>query len=102
MYNPNKISIAERTNRGIFIFKPINDAREVTSMGPKNHANGMLKNSATIALGTDMAITRTNCFENICLKFSLLKGIAWLFCINYDFRFYRHRKNFILYYLWYL
>ena len=94
----NKISIEERTNLGIFVFKPINEARDVMSIGPKNQANGILKNSATIALGTEIIITKANSLENIALKFSLLKGIAWLFCIIHDFRFSRNRTNYIFSY----
>jgi hypothetical protein len=95
------MSIEESTNLGISIFNPMREAHEVTSIGPKNHARGILKNSAIIALGMDIRMTKKNCFENICLKFSLLKGIAWLFCIIHDFRFFRNRKNFIFYYIWY-
>ena len=36
----------DKTNLGILIFRPINDAKEVISIGPKNHARGMLKKSA--------------------------------------------------------
>ena len=46
--------------------------------------------SAIIALGIDIMMTDINGIENICLKFSLLKGIAWLFCIIHDFRIYRN------------
>ena len=35
-----------------------------------------MKNSAIIAPGTEIIITSANSFENICLKFSLLKCIA--------------------------
>ena len=80
----------DRTNLGILIFMPINDAKEVISIGPKNHASGMLKKSAIIALGIDITIIKTKGIENICLKLSLLKGIAWLFCIIHDFRIYRN------------
>ena len=80
----------DRTNFGILIFRPINDAKEVISIGPKNHASGMLKKSAIMALGMDIKMTRIKEIENICLKFSLLKGIAWLFCIIHDFRIYRN------------
>ena len=90
MYKPNKINIEESINFGIFKFKPIKEAIEVTSIGPKNHASGMLKYSAIKALGTEIIITNANFFENICLKFSLLNGIAWLLCIIYEFRFYRN------------
>ena len=87
---PNKINIEESINLGILVFKPINEASDVMSIGPKNQANGILKNSAIIALGTEIIITKANSLENISLKFSLLKGIAWLFCIIHDFRIYRN------------
>ena len=90
MYNPRIISIDDRINLGILIFRPIKEAKEVISIGPKNQAKGMLKYSAIIALGIDIMTTNTNDIENICLKFSLLKGIAWLFCIIHDFRIYRN------------
>jgi hypothetical protein len=41
------------------------DASEVKSIGPKNHASGILKNSAIIALGIDIKTAKKNCFENI-------------------------------------
>ena len=53
---------------------------------------GVLKNSAIIALGIDISMTKINSFEKICLKFSLLNGIAWLFCIIHEFRFSRNRS----------
>ncbi len=71
---------------GILIFKPVSAPIEVANIGPKNHAKGKLSKSATKALGIEIAITRRNFIEKICLKFSLLNGIAWLFCIIYDFR----------------
>ena len=55
----------ESTNLGIFIFNPIREAKEVTSIGPKNHAKGILKSSAINALGIDIKTTKKNCFENI-------------------------------------
>ena len=63
--------------------------------------NGDLKNSAIKALGIEMAITKRNFTEKICLKLSLLNGIAWLFCIIYDFRIHWNWKNFFIYNLWY-
>jgi len=80
----------DNINLGILILRPIKDAKDVTSIGPKNQARGILKNSAITALGTEISITSANEIENICLKFSLLKGIAWLFCIIHDFRIYRN------------
>ena len=90
MYNPKTMSTADKTNLGILTFKPNNAARDVISIGPKNQARGILKYSAIIALGVDIMMTDINGIENICLKFSLLKGIAWLFCIIHDFRIYRN------------
>ena len=84
------ISIEDNTNLGILVLRPIKEAKEVTSIGPKNQARGILKYSANKALGADIMTTDTNGIENICLKFSLLKGIAWLFCIIHDFRIYRN------------
>ena len=43
-------------------------AKDVKSIGPKNHASGTLKNSAIIAPGTEIIITSANSFANICLK----------------------------------
>ena len=92
------INIEDKTNLGILVFRPIKEAIEVTSIGPKNQARGILKYSAIIALGTDIMMTDINGIENICLKFSLLKGIAWLFCIIHDFRFFRNRTYYIFSY----
>ena len=100
MYKPKNINTELNTNLGILVLNPFNEAIDVIIIGPKNQANGMLKNSATTALGTEITITRANSLENICLKFSLLNGIAWLFCMFHDFRFYRHRKDFVLHNLW--
>ena len=100
MYRPNKINIVDNTNFGILISIPNNEASDVASIGPKNHAKGTLRYSATIALGIEIMITKANSFENISLKFSLLKGIAWLFCIIYEFRLYRHRQDCIIYHIW--
>ena len=66
---------------GIFVFIPPKVTIEVINIGPKNHAKGILKYSANKAAGTDIAITQANSLDKICLKFSLLNGIAWLFCI---------------------
>ena len=84
------INIEDKINLGIFVFSPIKEAKDVISIGPKNQAKGILKYSAIIALGIDIMMTDINGNENICLKFSLLKGIAWLFCIIHDFRIYRN------------
>ena len=90
MYKPRIINMEDKTNLGILVLRPINEAKEVISIGPKNQAKGILKYSAIIALGIDIMMTDINGIENICLKFSLLKGIAWLFCIIHDFRIYRN------------
>ena len=45
------------------------------NIGPKNQASGILKYSATNALGIDIATTKANSLENISLKFSLLNGM---------------------------
>ena len=79
-----------RTSLGITSFKPKRDVKEVIIIGPKNHAKGILKYSAIIAAGIENAITKINSFEKISLKFSLLIGIDWLFCINYDYWIYRN------------
>ena len=94
MYRPKKIKTEESINLGIIRFKPIKDAIDVTSIGPKNQARGTLKYSAIMALGIEIIITKANFFENISLKFSLLKGIAWLLCIVYEFRFSRNWSYF--------
>ena len=101
MYKPKKIKTVLKTSLGILVLTPPNEIRDVISIGPKNQAKGISKYSAIIALGIDIIITSANSLDKICLKFSLLNGIAWLFCIVYDYRFYRHWKNLILHYLWY-
>ena len=47
----------------------------------------MLKKSAIKAPGIDAIITCANFIDKICLKFSLLNGIAWLFCIVNEYWF---------------
>ena len=51
---------------GILILNPKREANDVTSIGPRNQARGILKNSAIIALGIDIMMTKTNCLEKIC------------------------------------
>ena len=70
-----------------FVLKPESDTIDVTNMGPKNQAKGTLKYSAIKAPGIDTIITIANSLEKICLKFSLLNGIAWLFCIINEYWF---------------
>ena len=79
----------KKTNRSVFSLgnkKIVKNNVAILEIDNK----GILKKSANIALGIDIRITNTNETENICLKFSLLKGIAWLFCIIHDFRIYRN------------
>ena len=59
--------------------------------------NEALKYSAINAAGIENTITRINSFEKISLKFSLLIGIDWLFCIYYEYWFFRLR----IYHLFY-
>ena len=84
-----------RTNLGITSFKPKRDINDVITIGPKNHAKGILKYSAEIAAGIENIITKTNSFEKMSLKFSLLIGIDWLFCIIYEYRIFRLRSYYI-------
>ena len=44
--------------------RPINEAKEVISIGPKNQAKGILKYSAIMALGIDIMMTDINGIEN--------------------------------------
>ena len=93
MYSPSKINIDANTNRGILIFRPKRAAKDVANIGPKNQAKGN-------ALGNETTKTRRNLIEKICLKFSLLKGITWLFCIYHEFRFYRNWKDCFFDHIW--
>jgi len=78
-------------------FRPNRDNNDVIIIGPKNQAKGMLKYSAIIAAGIENIITKINSFEKISLKFSLLIGIDWLFCIYYEYWFFRLRTYHIFY-----
>ena len=98
MYRPRRINIILKTNLGITSFRPNRDNRDVTIIGPKNQARGTLKYSAIIAAGTENIITKINSFEKISLKFSLLIGIEWLFCIYYEYRIFRFRAYYIFNY----
>ena len=100
MYSPSKINIDANTNRGILIFRPKRAAKDVANIGPKNQAKGKLKKSAINALGNETTKTRRNLIEKICLKFSLLKGITWLFCIYHEFRFHRNWKDCFFDHIW--
>ena len=98
MYRLSKINVKDNINLGILNLTPKRAAKEVAIIGPKNQAKGILKNSAKIALGIEIIITKANSLENISLKFSLLKGIAWLFCIIHDYRFFRNWPYYIFCY----
>ena len=69
------------TNFGIFNFKPLKVAIEIVSIGPNIHAKGILKYSATIALGKEITKMIKKFSENRSLKFSLFKGSASIFFI---------------------
>ena len=68
-------------NFGIFNFKPLKVATEIVSIGPNIHARGILKYSATIALGKEITNIVKKFNENRSLKFSLFKGRASIFFI---------------------
>ena len=50
-----------------------------------------------IAAGVENIITKINSLEKISLKFSLLIGIDWLFCIYYEYWFFRLRAYYFFY-----
>ena len=83
-----KIKTVLKTNLGILVLSPPRVTTDVTSIGPKNQASGILKYSAIKAPGIDTIITNANSLDKICLKFSLLNGIAWLFCMINENRFF--------------
>ena len=58
------------TTLGIKIFRPAKAAIDVTIIGPKNHARGIFKNSATTALGIEIIKTDKNLIEKNCFVFS--------------------------------
>ena len=64
------IKIKLNTILGIMIFRPDKAAIDVTIIGPKNQAKGMLKYSVKIALGTEIKITIINFIEKTCFKSS--------------------------------
>jgi hypothetical protein len=64
--------------------------KESTPEGSKYDIVGSFRREAKSSGDIDIIITNTNETENICVKFSLLKGIAWLFCIIHDFRIHRN------------
>ena len=55
---------------GIMIFRPDKAAIEVTIIGPKNQASGILKYWAMIVLGKEIIRTEINLIENTCFAFS--------------------------------
>ena len=59
IYKPSKTKIDERAIFGILTFRPNKAANDVKSMGPRNHASGIFKNSAINAPGIDIRITKT-------------------------------------------
>ena len=67
------------TNFGIFNFKPLKVAIEIVSIGPNIQARGILKYSATIALGKEIINIVKKFSENRSLKFSLFNGRASIF-----------------------
>ena len=52
------------------------------SIGPKNHARGILKNSATNAPGIEIIITNANSLENIGFKIFFIKGYSLVILHN--------------------
>ena len=68
IYRPNKIRIKDKTTLGILSCKPNKEAKDVKSIGPKNHAKGILKKSAANAPGKDIKITQINFFEKTSLN----------------------------------
>jgi len=52
------------------ILRPDKAAIDVTIIGPKNQARGILKYSAIIALGIEIIKTEKNLIEKICFVFS--------------------------------
>ena len=98
MYKPRRIKTELRTNLGILVLIPNKVITDVIIIGPKNQAKGILKKSATRAPGIDTIITHANSLDKICLKFSLLNGIAWLFCIVNENRFFGNRTYYFLCY----
>ena len=78
-------------NKEFYFGQSINSVQERSKGHRSNFDEGTLKKSAIKAPGTDTIITNANSLEKICLKFSLLKGMAWLFCIVNEYRFFRDR-----------
>ena len=73
MCNPRIIKIELRANLGILTFKPDSAAIDIIIIGPSIQAKGILKESATIALGIEIKITKRNFLEISCLKFEKFK-----------------------------
>ncbi len=75
------MKITLNANFGIFNFKPLKVAIEIVSIGPNIQAKGILKYSATIALGKEIINMVKKFSENRSLKFSLFNGRASIFFI---------------------
>ena len=73
--------ITLNANFGIFNFKPLKVAIEIVNIGPNIQAKGILKYTATIALGKEITNMIKKFNENRSLKFSLFKGRASIFFI---------------------
>ena len=70
MCKPKIIKIKLNTIFGMMIFRPDNAAIDVIIIGPKNHARGIFKYSATTALGMEIIKTDKNLIEKNCFVFS--------------------------------
>ena len=75
MCKPKIIKIKLSTILGIMTFIPDRAAIDVTIIGPKNQAKGILKYSATIALGIEIKITAINFFEISCFLNQLYQKV---------------------------
>ncbi len=60
---------------GILSFNPSKEANDVKSIGPKNQARGIFKNSANNAPGMEIKITHIKFLDIISLKFIKLSAI---------------------------
>ena len=76
------IRIILKANLGIFSFRPLKVAIEIVNIGPNIQAKGILKYSATMALGKEIINMIKKLRENRSLKFSLFKGNASIFFIS--------------------
>ena len=68
----------DKANLGIFTFFPNKAAMDIANIGPNIQARGILKKSATIALGKEIINTSRNSLENNCLIFSRFNGIEFI------------------------